>query len=782
MKLPPVFGIAEKPSQLSAYASAFKAKKYDFYYIIEPCSTFSGGICLFSAVGHLVELQEPHLYKGFEHLEEWRIDDLPLKIPKPYQYIPSKDGEKTLKQIKNIIRQIVNQHGASNVTAVCATDIDVEGSAIANLILKHCLTEDEYRQLTIKRLWINSLEKSAVFKGFNNLHDNKKDYNMYVQGITRAAADWHVGLATTRVLTIYVQSMLDVLLKQRAGNNGPALSARDILGKTAVRSGRIILPVLHMVYNRDNAIEHFESEDFYELYADFQVSNGKYRGKLEGFKTFLRKDVEDVLNRHALNHKGQYSGLVTSVQKENKKTASPKLHSLSTLQGWANKKHSITAKNVLKTCQSLYENHKLLTYPRTDCQFITKFEFDYLLENLDAYKAGIGVQFENAHTEPRTRYVDGKRVVEHFAIIPTKNIPTQADLQKLSANEYKIYMEVMRTTLAMFAPDYEYEKTTVLTNLNGLDFKTIGNTEKSPGFKILWAKDEAPEEEKDKGKGTDEEESESNIQLPIINERENCSGIVDVKKGSTKPPSFYTEATLLDAMETAGKLVEDEEDASILKEVEGIGTVATRADAIESLKQANYIYVDKNRLRLTAKAFIACKATEGTLLSSPTMTAKWEKYLKQIGEGTKSPEPFLESIDKFIEKFLKTIPDVISRQDTIEFFNQLIDDVQESNQSFICPKCKQGYIKAINTSNGGFYGCSNFSNEQIKCNFNLPAIYSQKKLSAANIKALLTKGKTPPLKLKNKVGKEYLAHVVLNSTTFKLTHEFAEKPKPKKTK
>lgn len=780
MKLPPVFGIAEKPSQLRAYASAFSAKKIDDFYIVQPCSTFPQGIILMSGLGHCLEIRRPELNSGFEHLKEWRIEDLPFKIPKPYKYDPSETGAKILKNVKPVIRQIIDQHGINNVTAICCTDIDVEGSSIFNNMLKFCISDEEYRQITIKRLWINSLESSAVFKGFNNLQDNKKDYNMYIQGITRAAADWHVGLATTRVLTIYVQSMLELLLKQRAGNSGPTLTAKDILGKTAVRSGRIILPVLHMVYNRVNTIENFESEDFYEIYADFQANSGSYRGKLEGFKTFLRKDVEDVLSRHSLNHKGQYTGQVTSVQKENKKTASPKLHSLSTIQSWANKKWKITAKSTLKICQNLYENHKLLTYPRSDCQFITKFEFDYLLENLDAYKAGIDVQFENVHTEPRTRYVDGNRVVEHFAIIPTRNIPSQEDLQKLTPNEYKIYMEVMRTTLAMFAPDYEYEKTTIITNLNGLDFKTVGNTEKNLGFKTLWANDDAPTDEK--VKGSHDEDSDSNLQLPPIHEHENCSGIVDVKKGSTKPPSLYTEATLLDAMETAGKFVEDEEDASILKEVEGIGTVATRADAIESLKEASYIVVEKNRLNLTAKAYIACKATEGTLLSSPTMTAKWEKYLKQIGEGIKPPEPFLESIDKFIEKFIKTIPDVISRQDTVEFFNQLIDNVQESNQSQICPKCKEGFIKAINTSNGLFYGCSNFRNEQIKCNFNLPSIYSHKKLSAANIKALLTKGKTPPLKLKNKNGQEYLARVVLNTTTFKLTHEFADKQKSKATK
>lgn len=780
MRLPQHIVIAEKPSQCKAYASAFKSKKQDFYYVVEPCQTFPQGTLLVSGVGHLLSLRNPSHYEGFEHLKDWRLEDLPFKIPKPYMYDPSESSAKTLKQIKSVFRQIIEQHGAHNVTVVVATDVDVEGSAIANLIINHCVTEEEYTQITIKRLWINSLESSAVFKGFNNLQDNAKDYNMYIQGITRAAADWHVGLATTRVLTIYVQSMLNLLLKQRAGNGGPELTAKDILGKTSVRSGRIILPVLHMVYNRENAIEHFKSEDYYEIYADFQVSNGNYRGKLEGFKTFLRSDAEDVLSRHNLKNKRQDSARIECVTKENKKTASPKLHSLSTLQALANKKWKITAKETLSICQRLYENSKLLTYPRSDCQLITELEFGYLLENLDAYKTALGFKFENVHREPRTRYVDGSRVVEHFAIIPTRNIPSQEELQNLSQNEYKIYMEVMRTTLAMFAPDYEYEKTTVKTNLSGLEFKTVGNTEKCAGYKTLWANDELSVDEKTKSKGNDEEGSEINIQLPILQEQEFTKGIVDVKKGSTKPPALYTEATLLEAMETAGRFVEDDEDASILKEVDGIGTVATRADAIESLKQASYIVIEKNKIRPTAKAFIACKATEGTLLSSPTMTAKWEKYLKQIGEGKKRPEPFLESIDKFIEKFLKTIPDIISRQDTINFYNQLIDNVQESNQSQICPKCKQGYIKAINTTNGGFYGCSNYRNEQIKCNFNLPFSYSQKKLSAANINALLTKGKTPPLNLKNKGGKEYSARVVLNPTTFKLTHEFAEKRKQSK--
>ncbi|MFJ7890392.1 DNA topoisomerase [Lysinibacillus xylanilyticus] len=771
MKFPPVFAIAEKPSQATSYASALNAKLYDFYYLVSPCKLFPNGLVIFSAVGHLLELKEPHTYEGFEHLKDWSPDNIPFKIPKPYKYEPIKKTEKTLLQIKDAIREIISQHGAKNVTAISSCDVDVEGSAIFHNALKFCVSEEEYSQLTIKRLWAKSYENKEVFKAFHNLTDSIKDQNMYTQGITRGAADWLVGLSTTRILTIYVTSILEVLLnKRRTENGGTAITVKDILGGTSIRSGRIILPVLHLIYNRHNEINNFIEEKFYEIHANFGVAEGTYKGKLEGFKTFNQRDVSDVLRRHQISANSQINGQVTSLNKEIKHSSSPRLHSILTLQAYANKKWKLTAKNTLKTVQSLYENHKLLTYPRSDCHFIGNSEFEYLLENLDAYKAAANFQFENANCEPRKRYVDPSRVEEHFAIIPTRRVPTNEQLQKLSQNEYRIYMEVMRTTLAMFAPDYAYEQTTVITNINGLDFKTTGKIEKNIGFKILW-EDDSNSENNDEEGGT---------KLPNIFEGEVANAKIEIKTGITKPPEYYTEASLLSAMKTAGQYVDDQDDAAILKEIEGIGTGATRDGAIESLKEANYIMIVKNKIHPTAKAFIACKATEGTLLSSPTMTAKWEKYLKQIGEGTKNAENFLTSVDKFIEQFLKTIPDIISRSETINFFNQLIDRVEENNKSLTCPKCKQGFIKEVNSPKGKFYGCSNFRNSDIQCKFNLPEDYRNRKLSLANIKALLEKGKTPVLKFKNNEDKEYTGRIILDSNTFKLSLEFDNKNKNKK--
>ncbi|MBD8523902.1 type IA DNA topoisomerase [Lysinibacillus fusiformis] len=769
MTFPPVFAIAEKPSQAKSYAAALNAKLHDFYYIVSPCKLFPQGMVIFSAVGHLLKLKEPHLYKGFEHLEDWKLDNLPFGIPKPYEYEPIKKTKNTLLSIKDAIRDIINHYGASNVTAINSCDIDVEGSAIFHTVLKYCISEEEYNQLIIKRLWLKSLEQKAVYIGFNNLLDDYKDKNMYKQGITRGAADWIVGLSTTRVLTIYVTSMLELLLNQRSNSGGPVLSVKDILGGTSLRSGRIILPVLHLIYNRENEINNFTEEKFFEVFANVTTDKGTYKGKLEGFKTFQRADVEDLLNRHSI--KTSATAEVTSVLKELKHTSSKRLHSISSLQKYANKKWKMTAKSTLSTVQSLYETHKILTYPRSDCQYIGHSEFEYLLNNLEAYKETIGVQFENTNCEPRNRYVDPTRVEEHFAIIPTTKVPTQELLQKLTQNEYRIYMEVLRTTLAMFAPDYEYEQTTILTNINGLNFRTVGRIEKNLGFRTLWQDDKELEQE--------EKDVEDSAKIPDVIEGTVAKAKIEVKTGTTKPLERFTEATLLTAMETAGQYVDDEEDAEILKSVDGIGTGATRDGAIESLKEANYILLVKNKIFPTPKAFIACKATEGTLLSSPTMTAKWEKYLKQIGDGLKSPAPFLDSIDKFIERFLSTIPDVISRTETVNYFNHLIDRVEESTKSYLCPKCKKGYIKGIITPKGSFYGCSNFRNEDIKCNLNIPSEYRKRKISLANIKTLIDKGKTPVLKFKSKEGKEYTGRLIMDLNTFKLTFEYENKIKKK---
>ncbi|MED3677104.1 DNA topoisomerase, partial [Bacillus velezensis] len=275
-----------------------------------------------------------------------------------------------------------------------------------------------------------------------------------------------------------------------------------------------------------------------------------------------------------------------------------------------------------------------------DTPYITESEFSYLANNISSYQNIIGAEFEIKNSEPKKRYVNPKEVLEHYALIPTDKIPTATELNKLSEIEKNIYQEIVRNTVAMFHREYEYSKTTIHINFNNLVFMTTGKTELDEGWKELFPKNP-------KSKGGNEEEKD---RLPVLKEGDEISLNVNIKEGKTTKPKRFTEGQLIPMMESCGKNVEDEDDKKVLKENEGIGTSATRASIIETLKNQEYIKIEKNTVFVTQKGVILCEAVNGTLLSSPALTAKWEKFLKMIGKGERDSKTFLNSIEKFIYK------------------------------------------------------------------------------------------------------------------------------------
>jgi len=767
-KLPNVICISEKPNQARSYANAFQTYKSDaqHYIHVKPCNTFKDGMLIFWGFGHLLGLRDIATYPGKERYKVWNLKDLPLQFPEKMEYVaiePSKAAH--LNKIKKTIREIINTHGIENTTAIVATDSDREGEAIGRTILQACVSEQEYSSMTIKRLWINSLESAEIFKGFNNLRDGKEFELMFEEATTRGKADFIVGLNSTRIYTLLIRYILEKIIETSSEVNH--IKPEAILGKTSTRVGRIITPTLHLAYNREKEIESFVEEDFFELHADFTVKNGTYHGKAK-VKTKNRDEVERLLSQNGLRDGQKARGVIKTIMKEEKRTEAPKLHSLTSLQTKANKLWKMSPKQTLDTVQSLYENHKLLSYPRSDCQFITTAEYEYLLKHLEGYKQVIGMNFENAYTSPRNKHVNNSAVQEHYAIVPTKQVPTADKLKLLKPNELKIYMEVLRTTVAMFAPDYIYEQTDIITDMQSIEFKSSGKVEISKGFKALW-KDEEVKEPSKKSKKASEEE----LKLPLVHQNEQVTGVPLIHAGKTKPPPMYTEGNLLKAMETCGAYVDDEEDAAVLKQIDGIGTVATRAAAIESLKEANYIIVQNNIVKVTPKGHLICKATEGTLLASPSMTAKWEKFLQAIGEGKKQAGPFIENINAFVENLVSKAPKLVSDQEKLQYFLKVVKDYKEDSTIGTCPKCKKGEVIAIQNK---FYGCSNYRNEQEPCKFKLPTSYASKTLSTAQIKSLLAKGKTANLKFKSsKTDKTYEAYLTINLETLKLEMQFPSK-------
>ena len=496
-----------------------------------------------------------------------------------------------------------------------------------------------------------------------------------------------------------------------------------------------------MVYQRDQAIKNFKPEPYFELNAEILANQQKFVAKLDPYQRF--KDEAGLMTFMQAKHvqKGSQDGLIKDVQKQAKKSASPRLFSLSALQTMINRRYHASAADVLKAVQALYEA-KYLSYPRTDSQYITDQEFTYLRQNLARYQKLVSKEIALPQIEPQSRYVNGKKVQEHHAIIMTKTVPSQEQLAKLSKLEQQVYDLVLRTTLAMFADPYEYEETTIITQVGDANFKATGKVPTKQGWKILFDNQK-----------TDEQAPDT---LPPVQKGEQVQINLQTLQKKTTPPTPFTEGTLITAMKTAGRSLDDEASVAILKDVEGIGTEATRANILEVLKKRGYLDTQKNQLHVTPQGITLCKAVEQQpLLITPELTAKWEKALKQIEEKKRTQDNFLKQIKAFILKMINEVPTQFSEnkmiQSQVEKQKEIQRQAKAADEIGQCPMCHVGKI----VDKGKFYGCTNYQADP-PCKFTLPKKWSGKTLGKTAIKALVTKGETSKLKgFKSKKGKAF---------------------------
>lgn len=706
--------LAEKPSQARSYVQAFQksTKKQGYYTVSDP--VLPENTLVTYGLGHLVELATPDKYD--QKYQQWALSNLPI-FPNKYKFIVPTDKKKQFKVVKDLLTKAD--------TIIVATDSDREGENIAWSIMNQA--KINLKSKTIKRLWINSLEKDAILDGFKNLKDGWAYYPAYKEAQTRQISDWLVGMNGSPLYTL--------LLKQSG-----------VRGVYSI--GRVQTPTLYMVYQRDQAIKNFKPEPYFELNAEILANQQKFVAKLDPYQRF--KDEAGLITFMQAKHvqKGSQAGLIKDVQKQDKKRASPQLFSLSSLQSEINKRYHASASDTLQAVQNLYEA-KLLTYPRTDSNYITEQEFNYLVENLNGYLGFLSKDVSLNHQEPNKRYVNGKKVQEHHAIIMTKTVPTQEKLSKFPALEQRIYNLVLRTTLAMFADPYEYEETVILTSVGDAIFKATGNVPKNQGWKILFSdyKTEKQEEE---------------TTLPLVEVGQSISANLAPGQKMTKPPAPFTEGTLITAMKTAGKTLDDEEAQSILKDNEGIGTEATRANVLDVLKKRGYLLTEKNKLHVSQQGITLCKAVElEPLLTSPEMTAKWEKALKQISAKERTQENFLEQIKKFVAKLIADVPTQLTGSAAIK---QQIDHQQQAQ------KAAEVFLEtpqATVLNKQKFYIVKSKQGED----FTLPKKWSSKTLGKTAIKALVTKGETSKLKgFKSKKGKSFDAKLKLDG--HKLSFDF----------
>ena len=715
--------LAEKPSQAASYAGALKhsVKKDGFFEIQDPI--FSDETFITFGFGHLVELAEPGHYD--EKWKSWVLDALPI-FPQQYDFQVAADKKKQFKIVSGLLKRAD--------TIIIATDSDREGENIAWSIIHESGAFSNKK--TYKRLWINSLEKDVIRSGFQNLKPGMDYYPFYQEAQTRQIADWLIGMNGSMLYTLNLRSK---------GANG------------TFSLGRVQTPTLYMIYQRQQMIEHFKKEPFYEIESLIKATTGSFKALLSPSQRFSTKEelLSFVSSKGAAI--GTQPGTIKDLQTKMKKTNSPNLFSLSSLQSKINQLYKATASQTLKAIQGLYEA-KLLSYPRTDTPFITDSEFQYLKANYDSYARFLSIDEPMAQDQPRKRYVDGSKVQEHYAIIPTKQVASESVFNKLDDLQKKIYLLVMKTTIAMFLPDYTYEETVIETRVSTLCFKATGKVPKVEGWKILFKAD------------TNKENEESQT-LPAVMIGEAIQAEVKSVQKETQPPKPFTEGTLLTAMKTANKTVDDEQAIKILQEVEGIGTEATRASIIETLKQKEYIKVEKNKLIVTEKGKLLCQAVESQhLLTSAEMTAKWETYLKKIGKKEGNQETFIANIKKFIVHLIEHVPDDVQK---LNFHTYQAEVKKEADKQTIgkCPKCGGNVVLKKS-----FYGCSNYPN----CTFTLSDQFRKKKLTKTNLKDLLVGKETVVSGIKKADKTTYNAKIKLSDTGQITFVSFVNAPKKAK--
>ena len=599
------------------------------------------------ALGHLVTLADPEEYD--RKYEKWEMATLPM-LPKEMKLVVIRQTGRQFSVVKTqLFRKDIGE-------IIIATDAGREGELVARWIL-----EKAGCHKPIKRLWISSVTDKAIKEGFANLKDGHDYDNLYRAAVARAEADWLVGMNGTRALTCKYNAQLSC--------------------------GRVQTPTLAMIAKREEEIRKFVPKEYYGISLETQDVKWTWRDeKTKSFRTFSRERAEQIkgrLENAALE--------ITSVEKKAKKTMAPGLYDLTTLQREANLKYGFSAKETLNIMQRLYENHKVLTYPRTDSRYIGKDIVPTIKERLKACGIGpyrkLAGALMNKPVQVNGSFVDDKKVSDHHAIIPTEQF---VQLDHMTNEERKIYDMVVRRFLAVLYPASQYEQVTMEAKVAGETFAASGKVIKSLGWKEVYedgADDDLEDEADDEKKLKDQRlpEMKTGTRLKILK--------TSLNTGKTKPPARFTEATLLAAMENPVKFMEtrDKEAVKTLGETGGLGTVATRADIIEKLFHSFMMEKKGNEIHITSKAKQLLELVPEDL-KKPELTADWEMKLSQIAKGRIRQGDFLHQIR--------------------DYTCEIVDEIKTGEGTFrhdnltnkVCPQCGKKLL-AVNGKNSKMLVC-----------------------------------------------------------------------------
>ena len=595
--------IAEKPSVAREIAKVLGANTSHKGYME------GNGYQVTWTFGHLCTLKEPQDYT--DNWKRWSLGSLPMIPPRfSIKLIEDAGGEEQFHIIEGLMRQ------AEKV--INCGDAGQEGELIQRWVMQKAGC-----QCPVYRLWVSSLTEEAIREGFNQLKEQSAYTKLYEAGLSRAIGDWLLGMNATRLYTL------------RYGSNRQVLSI-----------GRVQTPTLALIVNRQAEIDHFKPEPFWELKTiyrgvTFSSTKGKFATKEEG-EAFL-----DIVRQADFE--------VTAIGEKKGKEFAPRLFDLTSLQVECNKKFAFSADDTLKLIQSLYEK-KVTTYPRVDTTFLSDDLYPKVpqtLKGLVDYTELTTPLLQLPKLPKSKRVFDNSKVTDHHAIIPT-GVPARG----LSDAEQKVYDLVARRFIAAFYPDCEISTTTVQGKVGKVEFKVSGKQILKPGWRIVFGADQ-----KDPDNDTPDE---NNGVLPHFDKGESGPHQPLLKEGSTQPPKPYTEATLLRAMETAGKLVENDELRDALKE-NGIGRPSTRAAIIETLFKRHYIRKERKNLYPTATGVELIATIHDELLKSAELTGLWEKKLRQIERGTYEARTFLDELKQLVHQVVyNVLSDQSGRAITIE--------------------------------------------------------------------------------------------------------------------
>ena len=591
--------IAEKPSVARDIADILGARTRKEGYIE------GNGYQVTWTFGHLCTLKEPHEYTpGWK---SWSLGSLPMIPPRfGIKLIENPTYEKQFHIIEGLMQQadeIIN----------CG-DAGQEGELIQRWVMQKAGA-----RCPVKRLWISSLTEEAIKEGFAKLKDQSDFQSLYESGLSRAMGDWLLGMNATRLYTI------------KYGQNKQVLSI-----------GRVQTPTLALIVNRQLEIENFKPEPYWELktvYREttFSATKGKFTSKEEGLEFLETVKQSDFV--------------VTDVSAKKGVEYAPRLFDLTSLQVECNKKFAYSADETLKLIQSLYEK-KVTTYPRVDTTFLSDDIYPKcpaILKGLRDYEV-LTAPLDGAKLPKSKKVFDSSKVTDHHAIIPTGVYP-----QNLTDMEHRVFDLIARRFIAVFYPDCKVSTTTVLGEVDKIEFKVTGKQILEPGWRVVFAKEQVEEKEGD----------EERV-LPVFVKGESGPHVPDLNEKWTQPPKPYTEATLLRAMETAGKLVDNDELRDALKE-NGIGRPSTRAAIIETLFKRNYIRKEKKNLIATPTGVELIQLIHEELLKSAELTGIWEKKLREIEKRTYDARQFLEELKQMVSEIVTSVlSDNTNRRITIQ--------------------------------------------------------------------------------------------------------------------